>query len=104
MVTFIFTFSPWFNIKVGPRMFPLTPMVAVLSPAKNSCVPVCKVKFISVLVIVPGIINWFWANTNVDKVNRILGMDVTMVTTAKTDNEAFELLSGFGLPFKKKQD
>ena len=45
-----------------------------------------------------------FSEIDVDKVNRILGMDVTMVTTAKTDNEAFELLSGFGLPFKKKQD
>ena len=40
---------------------------------------------------------------NVDKVNKILGMDVTFVTSAKTDNEAFELLSGFGFPFRKKQ-
>lgn len=45
-----------------------------------------------------------FSEIDVDKVNRILGMDVTMVTTAKTDNEAFELLSNFGLPFKKKQD
>jgi len=44
-----------------------------------------------------------FSEIDVDKVNRILGMDVTMVTTAKTDNEAFELLSNFGLPFKKKQ-
>jgi len=40
---------------------------------------------------------------NVDKVNRVLGMDVTFVTTAKTDKESFELLSAFGLPFKKKE-
>ena len=45
-----------------------------------------------------------FSEIDVDKVNRIIGMDVTMVTTAKTDNEAFELLSYFGLPFKKKQD
>lgn len=45
-----------------------------------------------------------FSEIDVDKVNRILGMDVTMVTSAKTDNEAFELLSNFGLPFKKKQD
>ncbi len=45
-----------------------------------------------------------FSEIDVDKVNRIIGMDVTMVTTAKTDNEAFELLSYLGLPFKKKQD
>ncbi len=40
---------------------------------------------------------------DVDKINRIIGMDVTIVTSAKTDNEAYELLLAFGLPFKKKQ-
>ncbi len=40
---------------------------------------------------------------DVDKINRIIGMDVTFVTSAKTDNEAYELLLAFGLPFKKKQ-
>lgn len=38
---------------------------------------------------------------NIDKTNRINGMDVTFVTTAKTDEEAFELLKLFGMPFKK---
>lgn len=40
---------------------------------------------------------------DVDKINKVVGMDVTFVTTAKSDNEAFELLLAFGLPFKKKQ-
>lgn len=40
---------------------------------------------------------------NVDKVNKILGMDITFVTTAKTDKEAYELLSAFGMPFRKKE-
>lgn len=40
---------------------------------------------------------------NVDKVTRIFGMDITFVTTAKTDKEAYELLSAFGLPFRKKE-
>jgi large subunit ribosomal protein L5 len=40
---------------------------------------------------------------DVDKVSRILGMDVTFVTTAKSDNEAFELLNSFGVPFRKKE-
>jgi len=38
---------------------------------------------------------------NIDKTNRINGMDVTFVTTANTDEEAFELLRLFGMPFKK---
>ncbi len=40
---------------------------------------------------------------NVDNVNRISGMDLTFVTTAKTDEESFELLKAFGLPFITKQ-
>ncbi len=36
---------------------------------------------------------------NVDNVNRISGMDLTFVTTAKTDEESFEMLKSFGLPF-----
>jgi len=40
---------------------------------------------------------------NVDKITRVMGMDITLVTTAKTDNEAFELLRAFGLPFRKKE-
>jgi large subunit ribosomal protein L5 len=40
---------------------------------------------------------------NVDKITRIMGMDVTMVTTAQTDNEAYELLQAFGVPFRKKE-
>lgn len=35
-----------------------------------------------------------------DKVERIHGMDVTIVTTANTDEEAFELLKVFGVPFR----
>jgi large subunit ribosomal protein L5 len=38
---------------------------------------------------------------SIDKVNRILGMDITFVTSAPTDAEAFALLKQFGLPFKK---
>ncbi len=36
-----------------------------------------------------------------DKVDKIRGMDVIVVTTAKTDEEARELLAQFGMPFKK---
>ena len=39
---------------------------------------------------------------NIDKINRINGMDITFVTTAKTDKEAKSLLTELGLPFKKK--
>jgi len=37
-----------------------------------------------------------------DKVTKINGMDITFVTTAKTDLEAMELLKGFGMPFVKR--
>ncbi len=37
---------------------------------------------------------------DIDKVNRITGMDITFVTTAETDEEAYELLKELGMPFK----
>ena len=37
---------------------------------------------------------------DIDKVSKITGMDITFVTTAKTDAEAFALLKELGLPFK----
>ncbi|MBI9070593.1 MAG: 50S ribosomal protein L5 [Melioribacteraceae bacterium] len=40
---------------------------------------------------------------NIDKINKVLGMDITFVTSAKTDKEAFELLKAFGVPFVKKE-
>ena len=39
---------------------------------------------------------------NIDNVSKLFGMDVTFVTTAKTDDEALELLRAFGMPFIKK--
>lgn len=38
---------------------------------------------------------------NIDKINRINGMDITFVTSADTDKEAKSLLTELGLPFKK---
>lgn len=38
---------------------------------------------------------------DIDKVKQINGMDITMVTSTENDKEALELLSEFGLPFKK---
>ena len=40
---------------------------------------------------------------NVDKITRVMGMDITFVTTAKSDNEAYELLKSFRMPFVKKE-
>lgn len=37
---------------------------------------------------------------DIDKVNKVTGMDITFVTSAKTDEEAMELLREFGLPFR----
>ena len=37
---------------------------------------------------------------NIDSITRILGMNITFVTTAKTDEEGYTLLKEFGLPFK----
>ena len=41
---------------------------------------------------------------NIEKITKIMGMDITFVTTAKTDAEAIELLKEFGLPFKNKNN
>jgi len=38
---------------------------------------------------------------DIDKVNKITGLDITFVTTADTNEEAFELLKEMGMPFKK---
>lgn len=39
---------------------------------------------------------------NIDKVNKINGMNITFVTTANSDEEGFALLKQIGLPFKSK--
>jgi large subunit ribosomal protein L5 len=40
---------------------------------------------------------------DIDKINRVMGMDITFVTSAKSDNEGYELLKAFGVPFVKKE-
>ncbi|MFN9710212.1 MAG: 50S ribosomal protein L5 [Bacteroidota bacterium] len=37
---------------------------------------------------------------DIDKVNKITGLDITFVTTAETNEEAYELLKNMGMPFK----
>ncbi len=39
---------------------------------------------------------------DLDKISRINGMDITFVTSATTDKEAFSLLKAFGMPFKNQ--
>ncbi|MCR4565634.1 MAG: 50S ribosomal protein L5 [Bacteroidales bacterium] len=41
---------------------------------------------------------------DIDKITKILGLEITFVTTAKTDKEAYALLREFGLPFKKNKN
>ena len=38
---------------------------------------------------------------DIDKISKVTGMDITFVTSAQTDAEAFELLKSMGFPFKK---
>ncbi|MDP4281363.1 MAG: 50S ribosomal protein L5 [Bacteroidota bacterium] len=38
---------------------------------------------------------------DIDKISKLNGMDITFVTTARNDREAYALLKEFGLPFKK---
>jgi large subunit ribosomal protein L5 len=39
---------------------------------------------------------------SIDKVSSISGLDITFVTSADTDEESYELLKAFGMPFKNK--
>ena len=41
---------------------------------------------------------------DIDKVSKITGLDITFVTTARTDAEALALLKGMGLPFKNQKN
>lgn len=41
---------------------------------------------------------------NIDSVQQMMGMNITFVTTAKTDEEGYELLKEFGLPFKNAKN
>ncbi|MBQ9200934.1 MAG: 50S ribosomal protein L5 [Bacteroidales bacterium] len=40
---------------------------------------------------------------NIDNIERLMGMNITMVTSAKTDEEGYALLREFGLPFKNNK-
>ena len=40
---------------------------------------------------------------NIDNISRLLGMNITFVTSANTDEEGYALLREFGLPFKSEQ-
>ena len=44
-----------------------------------------------------------FAEINMDKIDKIRGLDITFVTTAKTDEEAYELLKLLGFPFVKHE-
>jgi large subunit ribosomal protein L5 len=41
---------------------------------------------------------------SIDKVNKISGMDITFVTSARTDEESYELLKALGMPFSNKNN
>ena len=40
---------------------------------------------------------------NIDNINKLMGMNITFVTTANTDEEGYALLKAFGLPFKNEK-
>ncbi len=44
-----------------------------------------------------------WPEINYDTIDKVRGMEVTIVTTAKTDEEARRLLQLLGMPFRKRQ-
>lgn len=47
---------------------------------------------------------YIFPEINLDKSDKPRGMNITIVTTAKTDEEGKELLSAMGMPFKKKEE
>ncbi|MDD6952936.1 MAG: 50S ribosomal protein L5 [Prevotella sp.] len=48
--------------------------------------------------------NIIFPEINIDQVERIQGMNITFVTSAKTDEEGYALLKAFGLPFKNAKN
>ena len=40
---------------------------------------------------------------NIDNINKLMGMNITFVTSARTDEEGYALLKQFGLPFKNEK-
>ncbi|MDD4036245.1 MAG: 50S ribosomal protein L5 [Bacilli bacterium] len=42
-----------------------------------------------------------FAEIDFDDISKVRGMDIVFVTTAKSDEEAYDLLSGIGIPFRK---
>ncbi|MDE6158242.1 MAG: 50S ribosomal protein L5, partial [Muribaculaceae bacterium] len=41
---------------------------------------------------------------NIDNINKLMGMNITFVTSAPTDEEGYALLKHFGLPFKNAKN
>ena len=68
---------------------------------------VTSVVFLRNLLMVVGTIHLgvkeqlIFPEIDYDKVNKVRGMDIVIVTTANTDEEARELLTQFGMPFQK---
>ena len=50
---------------------------------------------------IPG---WTFLTGDYDKIDRVRGMDITIVTSAESDEEAYELLAAFGMPFRKRNE
>jgi large subunit ribosomal protein L5 len=44
-----------------------------------------------------------WPEIDYDKIDKIRGMEINIVTTAKTDEEGHRLLDLLGMPFKRKR-
>mgnify|MGYP003409996790 CR=1 FL=1 len=72
--------------------FILIPRISDYGKGKKVCV-----KFNALYDIVKNI----FPEINIDNITKILGMNITFVTSANTDEEGFALLKEFGIPFKK---
>ena len=55
-----------------------------------------------VIIILESKSKLFFTEIDYDKIQSIRGMNITISTSAKTDDEAYELLKMFGLPLREK--
>ena len=55
-------------------------------------------------VIFQWVLKNMFPEINFDKVEKIRGMDITICTSAKNNNEAIELLKSFNMPFKESKN
>ena len=95
----------WQILPVGPTSYGDSPYQSFSTYAGNPYLIDLDTLCEEGLVTKEQIESYDWGSNDsevdYEKIDRIRGMDIIVVTTAKTDEEARELLRQFGMPFKK---